>query len=120
MSKCIDLFFNFIFLDSEGVHQTRAAMKQTEHYSPIILQLQLQLKALNLHLPFSVVFQDLCIWLTVFWGSDIPGIGPILRTLLRPKGRQVPDDVTVCAAVQRIKNRYEATENLTLTFRVGL
>lgn len=85
-------------------------MKQTEYYSPIILQLQLQLKALNLHFSLSVVFQDFRIWFTVFWGSSIPDIGPILGSLLRPKGRQVPDHVTVGAAVRRMKNWCEAAE----------
>lgn len=99
MPKCIDLLFNLISLDPRGEYQTEDAMKQTECYSPIILQLELQLETLDLHFPFSVVFQDFRVWFTVFWGSNIPGIGPILRTLLRPKGRQVPDYITIGAAI---------------------
>lgn len=64
------------------MYQTRDAVKQTECYSPFVFQLQLQLEALDLDFSLSVVFQDFRIWFAVFWGSDIPGTGPILRTLL--------------------------------------
>lgn len=72
----------------------------TKHINlPFILQLQLQLEALDFHFSFPVVFQDFRIRFTVFWGSDIPGVSPVLRTLLRTKGRQVPDHITIGAAI---------------------
>ena len=81
------------------MNHMKDALKQTNCYSPVVLQLQLQLEALDLHFSFSVVFQDFRIRFTVFWGSKIPGVGPVLRTLLRTKGRQVPDHVAIGATI---------------------
>ena len=79
-------------------------MKKAECYSPFILQLQLQLEALDLHFSLSVVFQDFRIWFAVLWGSNVPSVSPILRTLLRTKGRHVSDHITIGSTVQHMKN----------------
>ena len=101
LSKHIDLFFNLVFIDPRRGWGTsdESGDEQAERRSPFILQFQLQLETLDLHFSLSVVFQYFCIWFTMFWGSDIPRVGPILGALLRPKGSHVPDHITVGATV---------------------
>jgi len=74
LSKLVDLFFDLLLVDL------------------FFFEVELEFEAFYFNFSFALVFENGLVWLSVLWGSRVPG-GLVIIPLMNTKGRQIANNI---------------------------